>query len=276
MTDQELRDQAVKELKLTTVGFINSKWTVPPAGTHWKTALDLLARIGATSFSLKVMYGPSASQTWSDIQPKTGCNTIIGGADDSAALQTLRAAGGKMWAKAGYWDDGAGGFSMGDTQALALAKMTAANWSDVVIGWYVADEPTNNAANRAAVQRRAQLLKSGFPVETLLAYYDAGSLSQWKGVVDAFALDIYPSRFNWNMDLITQLAAAADQAGLRYYGIVGCDGAPNYPMPTPAQLQTMIDRWKATKQSGWGVYAWDSPGQLKNRNDLLAVLKANS
>lgn len=228
---------------------------------------------------VKVMYAQSAAQTWSGpsgIPASTGCNTIIGGADDNAALGVLRSSGGKMWAKAGYWDEAAGRFSMSDTQALALAKTVAAQWPDVVTGWYVADEPSNSAAHRAAVQQRAQLLRSGFPVETLMAYYDAASVGQWKGVTDAFALDIYPARANWNMDLITQLAAAADAAGLRYYGIVGCDGAVNYPMPTPAQLQTMIDHWKATKQAGWGVYAWDAPGQLKNRADLLAVLRANA
>lgn len=48
MTDQQLRDQAVAELELTTVGFKNTHWTVPPSGTHWKNALDLLAQIGGT------------------------------------------------------------------------------------------------------------------------------------------------------------------------------------------------------------------------------------
>lgn len=46
-TDADLRDQAVAHLKLTTVGYKNKQWTVPPAGTQWKQALDLLAQIGA-------------------------------------------------------------------------------------------------------------------------------------------------------------------------------------------------------------------------------------
>lgn len=45
-TDAQLRDQAVTELEKTTVGYVNSKWKVPPAGTRWKAALDLLAQIG--------------------------------------------------------------------------------------------------------------------------------------------------------------------------------------------------------------------------------------
>jgi len=47
MTSAELRDEAVKHLKKTTVGYINKKWTTPPAGTEWKQALDILAQIGA-------------------------------------------------------------------------------------------------------------------------------------------------------------------------------------------------------------------------------------
>jgi hypothetical protein len=49
VTDAELRDQAVAELKQTTVGYINSKWKVPPAGTHWANALALLAQIGGVT-----------------------------------------------------------------------------------------------------------------------------------------------------------------------------------------------------------------------------------
>ena len=45
--DATLRDQAVRELELTTVGYRNTHWTVPPPGTHWANALGLLAQIGA-------------------------------------------------------------------------------------------------------------------------------------------------------------------------------------------------------------------------------------
>lgn len=48
-TDATLRDQAVAKLKQTTVGFKNSHWTVPPVGTNWEQALDLLGQIGAVA-----------------------------------------------------------------------------------------------------------------------------------------------------------------------------------------------------------------------------------
>jgi hypothetical protein len=46
VTDSELRDQAVAELKKTTVGFVNKRWTTPPAGSQWEKGLGLLAQIG--------------------------------------------------------------------------------------------------------------------------------------------------------------------------------------------------------------------------------------
>lgn len=282
MTDAELRDAGVAELEKTTDPYPTWVRKGRPTNSHWAKALDFLAQIAATpppSSALKGMYVSNAAPSWpgaNGIQAKTGCNMMICGADDYAALAALRTTGGKAWAKAGYWQDKSGTFSTSDAQAVAMAKNVAANWADVVEGWYLADEPTNNAANRATITKRGALLKSAYPAETEIAYYDAGSVAQWKNVVDAFALDIYPSSHNWDMSLIPKLAAAADQAGLRYYGVIGCDGAPNYPMPTAAQLQTMIDLWKATKQAGWLVYAWDSPGQLKNQAALLDVLKANA
>lgn len=46
-SDAELRDAAVAELRLTSVGFVNKKWTTPPAGSHWANALGLLSQVGA-------------------------------------------------------------------------------------------------------------------------------------------------------------------------------------------------------------------------------------
>lgn len=56
-TDTELRDQAVAELKLTTVGYLSNPakggckhdWILPPSGTHWANAMGLLAQIGAVT-----------------------------------------------------------------------------------------------------------------------------------------------------------------------------------------------------------------------------------
>jgi hypothetical protein len=49
MTDKELRDQTVRELRLTTVGYVNNKWKTPPAGSHWANAMAGLSQIGAVT-----------------------------------------------------------------------------------------------------------------------------------------------------------------------------------------------------------------------------------
>jgi hypothetical protein len=52
MTDKELRDAAVAELKLTTAGWLKTNGAprypsgVAPATTHWGKAMTLLAQIG--------------------------------------------------------------------------------------------------------------------------------------------------------------------------------------------------------------------------------------
>jgi hypothetical protein len=46
MTDAELRDLALAELKQTTVGYLNHNWTTPPLGSHWQKGIDYLNQIG--------------------------------------------------------------------------------------------------------------------------------------------------------------------------------------------------------------------------------------
>jgi hypothetical protein len=51
MTDKQLRDAAVAELKLTTVGWSKVKGYSPEklASTHWGKAMVLLGQIGQTA-----------------------------------------------------------------------------------------------------------------------------------------------------------------------------------------------------------------------------------
>lgn len=237
--------------------------TPPPASSGLKVAYN------ATS-------GGQHASDWPAIHAQ-GFNTYICGADETAALAQLKATGSKAWITCGYWNGS--GFSTTDAQATAMA--TAAYATGLVAGIYLADEPTYSIQNASTILNRVDLLKKVCPVETLIAYYDAGTVGRWKGTVDAFALDAYPSRVNWDMGVITQLAAAADTAGLRYYGVVGAftDDSGNYPLPTPAQLQTMVTIWDATRQAGRAAYSWGATtkvvaNQLQNQPKLLDVLRA--
>lgn len=232
------------------------------------------------SFTVKGMYdanGAGKAADWPAIAAQ-GFNLIVCSADDSASLAAVGKTGGKAWVSCGVWTGT--GFSVSAAQAASLARTAVATGN--VAGLYVADEPAYSTANIVAVHARAAALQAACPgVETLIAYYDQATLSEWEGTVDAFALDIYPFRNGvLNTKLIPQLAQVADAAGLRYYGVYQAftDGTANYPLPTPGQLQTMIAQWTATKQAGWAAYAWGSTGgnpssQLQNQPGLLAVLK---
>jgi len=283
MSDVSLRDQAVAELKLTTVGYKNSKWTVPPAGTHWANALALLAQIGNTPpppSGVVVYYNNSGASAWPAIQA-VGGNTLICGADDIPSMDALKASGGKAWATLGYWNDSAGAFSRTDQDVLAAAKQAVASYPGVITGWYVADEPSMSHSNAPAlVAARGALLQSVLNVPTIIAMWDTSIFSNFKATCTAFAIDGYPNRDNWNMNDITSRATAADNMGIHYYGVLGAftDGGV-YQLPNPSQLTEMANTWKATKQLGQAVYLWGpgggpTSGELQNHPELLAVLKA--
>ena len=57
-TDADLAAQAVAELKLTTVGFVNKSWKTPPPSSHWAKALALLAEVGAGVAAVSAPIGP--------------------------------------------------------------------------------------------------------------------------------------------------------------------------------------------------------------------------
>lgn len=66
-TDADLRDQAVALLKKTTVGYQNTHWTTPPAGSYWAQGLAVLAKIGATPPPPPPP--PAGKVTWPDNEP---------------------------------------------------------------------------------------------------------------------------------------------------------------------------------------------------------------
>lgn len=91
MSDTDLRDQAVAELKLTTVGYLSNPakggckhdWILPPGGTHWWRAMDLLAQIGAAPSPAPTALGGGLPARL----PVSGGSTI-----QVASLAELRAA----------------------------------------------------------------------------------------------------------------------------------------------------------------------------------------
>ena len=69
MTDKQLKDAAVVELKQTTVGWLKSSGAprypsgTAPATTHWGKAMTLLAQIGSSSTVVYPKTGLHPSET---------------------------------------------------------------------------------------------------------------------------------------------------------------------------------------------------------------------
>lgn len=278
MTDAELRDAALAELEQTTVGYVNSKWKTPPAGTHWANARALLAQIGAVTpppppptFKVKGMYY-AGSYDWAAIHA-LGFNTLYLDVGDLATMKTIAAQGCKVWAQPGYYSNGK--FSRPDAEVVTECK--AAWATGAVDKFYLADEPTSGPAT---IKARSDLIKQACPgAQTIISLWDTSLIDgPFAHCTDAVALDGYPlqSSTQINPNVIPNQAAAADRAGWPYYGVIQAftDGTSTYPWPTPAQLQQMIDQWNATKQQGYIVYQWGgSSPTLQTQTAVLDVLK---
>ena len=209
--------------------------------------------------------------------------TVFGACQWTTWLAALVANGMQAWATDGNWIDGnPGSFNTSNAQAVIDAQAAAAVGG--VQYFFIADEPTPSAANATLVGDRAAAIKAATGIPTMISYFDINTISTFAGTVDVMALDIYPMQFGVvDMTLITNTAAAADAAGVSYYGVPWAftDGTSHYPrLPTVSELQTEFDTWRATKQLGWAIYAWGATSgvpanNLENHPDLLSVIAAN-
>lgn len=295
-TDAELAAEVDAHLAKTTVKFADYKANVaagkypefgPPS--EWGQARAALRLIGQVAppppppphAGVVAIYDNDQNKAadWPAMSA-VGATHLICGADDPQSLAELKAAGGHAWATVGYWNDSTGQFSHSDAEAQVIARQAVVNYPGVIQGWYVADEPSlAHAAAPSLVAARSKLLFDILGVETIVAMWDTSIFSRFKASCTAYAIDGYPNRDNWNLNDITSRAAAADQLGIRYYGVLGAftDGGV-YKLPTAQNLKDMADAWKATKQVGAAIYEWGPAGGptstwLQNRPELLTVLK---
>lgn len=149
MTDAQLRDAAVAELKLTTAGWRkpngnpNYSSGTAPATTHWGKAMSLLAQIGQTSppptgFAIPTFEavgrpsGDAIAQTW---VLYTSPTTSVGHWGDSPAREIRTADSWEWWMLHEVWIDPAWNeANEGNAYALGLDAHNVpgdVGWSDV-------------------------------------------------------------------------------------------------------------------------------------------------
>ena len=73
---------------------------------------------------------------------------------------------------------------------------------------------------------------------------------------------------------MSQVIAAADAAGLPYWGVAQAFDDANWRWPTPAEEGRMLTQWALSKQRGYMAFAWTWQGNdLTSRPRLLRVLR---
>ena len=101
---------------------------------------------------------------------------------------------------------------------------------------------------------------------TLLVSYKLEQFPLFAGTVDIIGLDHYPCSIKDGCDFtrIDKAAAAADRAGIRYWGVIQAFGDSYYKLPTPDELAQQFAHWRTTRMEGYLVFSWHWPPNQKS------------
>jgi len=182
------------------------------------------------------------------------------------------------------WDDATCSWDLTDSQITTMVNNTKDD--PKVYGYFVSDEPNPFLCPNAVQAHRDRValirsLTSKPTVMVLDSNRGQETLDQiplWVGVTDYVNLDIYPcyqALTSCKFDYERQVIAAADAAGLVYWGGVQAFGDSEFRWPTAAELQTQLDIWSASHWHGMMLFAltW-AGGNLYDHPDLVSALEA--
>jgi hypothetical protein len=154
-----------------------------------------------------------------------------------------------------------------------------------VAGYFFSDEPDPDACPTAVADHKARsalihsLDPNKFTVMVADMNSDQASLDQiplWKAAATYVGLDPYPCRPNepCTYSWIRQVIAAADAAGLSYWGVTQAFNDDNWRWPRPWEESRMLALWAASKQRGYMTFAWTwQNNDLTSQPALLRVLR---
>jgi chitodextrinase len=171
------------------------------------------------------------------------------------------------------------------SDATVRSTAAAAVGDAKVFGYFFSDEPDPFACPNAYNDHKARsnLIHSVDPGHKTVMLIDSNSaqdtisqIPKWAGAADYFALDPYPCyqgeacNYGW----IDQVIAAANSAGLNYWGVAQAFQDSIWRWPTVDELNHMLAQWAASRQSGMMTFAWTWSGNtLSSKPDLLSALK---
>lgn len=152
-----------------------------------------------------------------------------------------------------------------------------------VLGYFLADEPNTDGRCPGAstqVRNRAALVRSLDPNPrhiTLANIDDPTQFAAFRDAVDVLATDPYPCVAGGGCDwsLIPSYIARLHAAGVVHYmGMLQAFSGEEWRWPTAAELQRMIEQWRASDWCGALTFSWSyQGGRLVDHPDLLAVLR---
>jgi hypothetical protein len=230
-------------------------------------------------YAIRGIIDHDSSPSGFDDQAAIGFNTIDSGPYveklDRAAARGVRAI---IWL-GGYSNERCR-FVESDAWVRSHLKKIAGH--PAIAAYFIDDEPDAWKCPGAPdqIRSRSELVKSLDPgATTFMSSFRPSQLRLFAGSVDAIALTHYACSRSHGCDyaLIDDQAAAADRAGIRYWGVIQAFGDDWYRLPTPDELHDQFLYWKATNMSGYLVFSWrwprDDPKQwLGNHPELQAQL----
>jgi hypothetical protein len=217
--------------------------------------------VASRSYSIRGIYDRDFSASGFDDQAAIGFN-VIDSDPNRTELDTLAARHLKGLVWLGGYSNSTCAFNNSDAWVRAHVRAVAGHGA--IAAYYIDDEPDAAKCPSAPMQMRARsrLVKSIDPQPpTLLVSYKLEQLPLFAGTVDIVGLDHYPCSIKDGCDFtrIDKAAAAADRAGIRYWGVIQAYGDNYYKLPTPEELRRQFAHWRTTKMEGYLVFAWHWP-----------------
>lgn len=176
------------------------------------------------------------------------------------------------------------------TDAWVIQEVNKIKDHPAVIGYQIDNEPhaTECPGAPAKLRDRAALVRSLDPNPahvTMMALYRTEEFDDYvidgRPVTDVIRVGIYPCNINTGCqpDRITTKVGVARAAGwTRLWGSPQAFGDEYYRIPSPAELQAILDTWHANGIDDLFAYTWDisDPVVLRDHQELWPVFSSEA
>jgi hypothetical protein len=203
-----------------------------------------------------------------------GFRTVIANPFKSA-LEEVRGHGLTAMIYLGGYNSGTCTFGWSD--ATVVTRVRAIKEHPASVMYYIADEPHTATCPTAVeqIKARAELVKSIDPTaSTAIAENRSADVTAFANATDVMVLSTYPCSYVGGCVLskIDDALAAARAAGVKHpWAAPQSFGDDYYRIPSPQELQAIVDRWKAGRVQGFFTYTWNccgDPETLANHPEL--------